>query len=106
MIKITVGTLSESFGNNKIKIYRALPATTTEIRKNDYVTKSRKFAADHAVTSAMYNEEPFQVIWAYVDATELKEAPNPGEFFYIGSGIRGNPSQIATEDGNIKWLRV
>ena len=49
----------------KVKIYRALPATTTEIRTNDYVTMSRKFASDHAVTSAMYNEEDFYSLYYY-----------------------------------------
>ena len=49
---------------NLISIYRAMPLFTNEIRKGDYVTPSRKFAKDHAVTSAIYHDEPFHVVMA------------------------------------------
>lgn len=85
----------------KVMIYRALPATTTEIRNNDYVTLSRKFAQEHAVTSAIYNGEPFYVVRAFVDDSKIKEADNPGEYRYTGESFEAKPTLIADEDGNV-----
>ena len=86
----------------KVKIYRALPATTTEIRTDDYVTMSRKFASDHAVTSAIYNGEPFYVVYAFVEEGSIAEASNPGEYKYTGEAFVAKPTLIADEDGNVK----
>lgn len=97
---------TESLADSRVKIYRALPATTTEIRHDDYVTLSRKFAGDHAVTSAVYNEEPFYVVWAFVAKTDIVEASNPGEYKYMGKPFKAKASQIANENGVLKWLKI
>ena len=89
----------------KVKIYRALPATTTEIRTNDYVTMSRKFASDHAVTSAMYNEEDFYVVYVFVNEEDIKEADNPGEYRYIGEPIEARATLISNEHGDLRSIR-
>jgi len=89
----------------KVKIFRAQPAFTKVIRKNDYVTLSRKFAGDHAVTSAIYNDEPFFVVYAFVDEDKIKEADNPGEYRYIGDDFEAKPSQIADTEGNLRFAR-
>ena len=89
----------------KVKIFRAQPAFTKVIRTNDYITMSRKFAGDHAVTSAVYNEEPFYVVYAFVDENDIKEADNPGEYLYIGEPFEAKPSQMATPEGNLSFIR-
>ena len=72
-----------------IMIYRALPAFTREIRTGDYVTRSRRFAREHAATCAAYHEEPYQVVRAWVPADQVVEADNPGEFKWTGDPIHG-----------------
>ena len=89
----------------KVKIFRAQPAFTKVIRTNDYITMSRKFAGDHAVTSAVYNDEPFHVVYAFVDENDIKEADNPGEYLYIGEPFEAKPSQMATPEGNLSFIR-
>lgn len=89
----------------KIKIFRAQPAFTKVIRTNDYITMSRKFAGDHAVTSAVYNDEPFYVVYAFVDENDIKEADNPGEYLYTGEPFEAKPSQMATPEGNLSFIR-
>ena len=88
--------------NKKVKIYRALPAFTNVIRNNDYVTMSRQFAKDHAVTSAIYNDEPFFVVIAFVREDEIKEADNPGEYRYVGEDIKAMPLNIVDTEGNVR----
>ena len=89
----------------KVKIFRAQPAFTKVIRTNDYITMSRKFAGDHAVTSAVYNDEPFHVVYAFVDESDIKEADNPGEYLYIGEPFEAKPSQMATPEGDLSFIR-
>ena len=89
----------------KIKIFRAQPAFTKVIRTNDYITMSRKFAGDHAVTSAVYNDEPFYVVYAFVDESDIKEADNPGEYLYVGEPFEAKPSQMATPEGDLSFIR-
>lgn len=89
----------------KVKIFRAQPAFTKVIRTNDYITMSRKFAGDHAVTSAVYNDEPFYVVYAFVDENDIKEADNPGEYLYIGEPFEAKPSQMATPEGDLSFIR-
>lgn len=64
----------------QIRIFRALPKNKTIIRKGDYVTKSVKFAVEHAENNCIYEEEPFDVITALVNNTDIKDASNPGEY--------------------------
>ena len=89
----------------KVKIFRAQPAFTKVIRTNDYITMSRKLAGDHAVTSAVYNDEPFHVVYAFVDENDIKEADNPGEYLYIGEPFEAKPSQMATPEGDLSFIR-
>ena len=89
----------------KVKIFRAQPAFTKVIRTNDYITMSRKFAGDHAVTSAVYNDEPFHVVYAFVDENDIKEADNPGEYLYTGEPFEAKPSQMATPEGELSFIR-
>jgi len=89
----------------KVKIFRAQPAFTKVIRTNDYITMSRKFAGEHAVTSAIYNEESFYVVYAFVDEDDIKEADNPGEYLYVGEQFEAKPSQIATPEGDLSFIR-
>jgi hypothetical protein len=64
-----------------VMIYRALPLNAPDaFRANDYVTKSEKFALDHAETSSIYNGEDYKVIGAVIDDSLIKPANNPGEF--------------------------
>lgn len=66
---------------NNIRIYRALPNKVDPIfRKDDYVTKSEKFAREHAETSAIYNGEDYAVITTLVNKDDIIEADNPGEY--------------------------
>ena len=89
----------------KVKIFRAQPAFTKVIRNNDYVTLSRRFAGDHAVTSAIYNDEDFYVVYAFVDEDDIQEADNPGEYRYVGEDFEAKPSQIANTDGDLRFIR-
>ena len=89
----------------KVKVFRAQPAFTKVIRTNDYITMSRKFAGAHAVTSAVYNEEPFYVVYAFVDEGDIKEADNPGEYLYTGEPFEAKPSQMATPEGDLSFIR-
>jgi hypothetical protein len=105
-LQIKIGPLlTESMGREKV--FRAMPATTVGIRPGDYLTKSRKFAVEHAVTSAMYNEEPFHVVWAFVKTEDIIDADNPGEYKYAGEKIvNGKASQISDVHGNVKWVKI
>lgn len=70
---------------SKVKIYRASP--DRRFRQNDYVTLSLKFAIGHAEHQAAVEEEPYLVIEATVQAKDVYEAYNPGEYFYGGPAI-------------------
>ena len=89
----------------RVKIFRAQPAFTNVIRNDDYVTLSRKFAGDHAVTSAIYNDEPFHVVYAFVGEDDIREADNPGEYRYTAEDFEAKPSQIADTEGNLRFIR-
>ena len=73
-------------------IYRAVPKGVTTINPKDYVCLGRKFAEEHADTCGVYEEEPFWVLRAWVDAKQVASAYNPGEFFYTGTeSKKGRP---------------
>ena len=63
---------------------------------------SRQFAKDHAVTSAIYNDEPFFVVIAFVREDKIKEADNPGEYRYVGEDIKAMPLNIVDAEGNVR----
>ncbi len=90
----------------KIKYYRAQPALTNIIRTGDYVTMSRRFAAEHASTSAVYRDEDFHVVFALIDESNIKEADNPGEYLYTGEPLKAVPVMMATPDGNVKSVKI
>jgi len=68
-------------------IYRA--TNEFEFKSMDYVTLSRKWAKEHAEHQTAVEEEPYHVIRAMVQADQVFEAYNPGEYFYDGPTIRG-----------------
>jgi hypothetical protein len=90
----------------KIKYYRAQPAFTNVIRTDDYVTMSRRFAIDHATTSATVHDENFHVVFALIDQGDIKEADNPGEYRYTGEPLKAVPVLMASPNGNVKSVRV
>jgi len=82
-------------------IYRAVPVDVTTFREMDYVTKSRKFAAEHSESMYWTEEEPYHVIRAMVSNRHggivLYNASNPGEYFYDGPEIAGRVVYKAKE---------
>ena len=92
----------------QIRIYRAQPAWTTDLESDSYVTKSRKFALDHAITSSLYNDTDFCIIMAKVNKDQIEEANNPGEYIYKGGKIKAIPIQAINSEGDVmpysKWL--
>ena len=80
-----------------------MPLFAKEIRRGDYVTLSLKFAKNHAVTSAIYNGEPFQVAAKTVSESDIVPATNPGEYIFQSNPVNvRTPIYVADEDGNIK----
>lgn len=71
-------------------IYRAkLLKDGQEFHPNDYVTLSKKWAIEHCKHTSAYNEEPAIVIYKSVNPEFVREAGNPGEYFYTGQTIKG-----------------
>lgn len=66
--------------SSKVRIYRALKGGETSIRKGDYVTKSVKFAIEHAENNHIYEDEAHDVVTAVVDRKDIENASNPGEY--------------------------
>jgi len=64
--------------------YRAMPITADYIRKDDYITPGKKFAIEHAITSAVYHGEDYGVFFASLDDDQYRPANNPGEYIFIG----------------------
>lgn len=93
------------YPQSHVQIYRALPATGTMVDNEDFITLSRQFAKDHAVTSAVYNEEPFYVIRKLVPAENVVGASNPEEYKWHGESFEGDPIYVATPDGDIQYMR-
>ena len=70
-------------------IYRAVSKAVTSIGYMDYVTRGTKFAKGHADHMAVTTEEDQVVLSAMVEAKDVAEASNPGEYFYIGNSVNG-----------------
>ena len=71
--------------------YRAAPIVISEegeiltesyLRSGDYITKSRKFAKEHAETSSVYHQEDYGVYYFLLSDKEVVPAYNPGEYKY------------------------
>ena len=54
------------------------------------------------MTSAIYNDEPFFVVIAFVREDKIKEADNPGEYRYVGEDIKAMPLNIVDAEGNVR----
>jgi len=72
-----------------VTIYRAVLASVTHFKKMDYVTRTERFAKEHADHVAAVEEEPAVVLKAKVKTSNVYEASNPGEWFYDGPPIKG-----------------
>lgn len=71
----------------KVKIYRA--TNEKNFKPKDYVTRNLKFATGHAEHQAAVNDEPYWVLESIVEAKDVYEASNPGEYFYNGPTVPG-----------------
>lgn len=88
-----------------VTIYRAVLATETTFKSKDYVTRSIKFAKEHAEHIAAVEEEPAHVLRAIVRSSDVYSAYNPGEYFYDGPEAKGKVIYIAPQelDEDLKW---
>jgi len=89
-----------------VVIYRAMPASAKIIRHGDYVTPSKKFAIEHAVTSAIYNDEPFVVVLKSVPTSDIMGADNPGEFKWTGQGVPAKVVSHVDAEGNVSRASI
>lgn len=78
-----------------VYIFRACEAKVATFKPMDYVTRSEKFAREHADHQTAVNGEPYHVIKAMVRADQVFEAYNPGEYFYDGPEIKGQQIYIS-----------
>jgi hypothetical protein len=72
-----------------VVIYRATSANESTFKSMDYVTRSLKFAQEHANHQASVEEQPQHVLKALVPSKNVFEAYNPGEYFYDGPETPG-----------------
>lgn len=79
----------------KVAILRALPANMTTFDSMSYVTRSNRFAKEHAEHMAVTEGEDYHVIRALVNSKDVYEAPNPGEYFYDGPPVTGQRVYLA-----------
>ncbi len=75
--------------SSQVLIYRAVASDVAEIKPEDYITLSEKFARGHADHMVVTEEEPYVVLKALVNASDVYEAYNPGEYFYNGKPTSG-----------------
>ena len=78
------------YAMGKVVIYRATIGKTTQFKPKDYVTLSPKFARGHADHNAGVGDDSV-VLRAMVNAGDVYEAYNPGEYFYNGPIVEGMP---------------
>lgn len=81
--------LSNEYPYSTVYVYRAQPATDLNLPTNSYITRSIKFAKDHAVHMANTEEEPQIVIKCLVKTENVFNAGNPGEYIYAGVPVKG-----------------
>lgn len=77
--------LSNEIADRYVIVYRAQPIGIKGLNRDSYVTRSRKFAIDHAVSSANYEDETFHVIRVMVKTSDVYNAENPDEYIYGGA---------------------
>jgi hypothetical protein len=80
-----------------VEIFRAMIATELNLKDNDYVTRSKKFAVEHSDHMTAVNEELYHVMRYFVNPEHVFEASNPGEYFYKGPPVRGKEIYKSTE---------
>lgn len=73
----------------KVEIFRAVDADQDYFLPEDYVTRLKKFAVGHADHNVVTQETPQKVLRAIVNASDVYEATNAGEYFYDGKKIKG-----------------
>jgi len=83
-------SLSQSgYPQENVYIYRAMIGTEIHLKPHDYVTRSKKFAVEHADHMTAVNDEMYHVMMYFVKASDVYEAYNPGEYLYNGPDVRG-----------------
>ena len=61
-----------------------MPVGADLLTDGSYITMSKRFAIDHAITSSVYHAEDYGVYKFYLKNNEFKSAQNPGEYLYTG----------------------
>lgn len=87
--KLGPSLVDQGYEFKKVRIYRAMLASSGKFNSMDYVTRSLKFAKEHADHVQAVEDEPAHVIEAIVNASDVYDAYNPGEYFYNGPEITG-----------------
>lgn len=81
-------SLAEMGERQPVRIYRAVKEGDMSFHPMDYVTRSMKFARQHAEHIAAVEEENASVLTALAAPEHVFEAYNPGEFFYDGPPLK------------------
>jgi hypothetical protein len=76
------------YENRYVVIFRAVIGEDASFNPMDYVTRSEKFAKEHADHNAGMGDDS-SVVRAMVKAEDVYEAYNPGEYFYDGPPVSG-----------------
>jgi hypothetical protein len=79
------------YSEQYVIIYRAMLATETELKDNDYVTRSKQFAIEHSDHQTSVHEELYHVMRFIVKPDHVFETLNlnTGEYFYYGPPVKG-----------------
>jgi hypothetical protein len=80
-----------------VTIYRAQHHTDEKLKHMDYVTRSEKFAREHAAMAAV-TEEQHHVLKVRARAEHVPDAYKPGEYFYGGPEVVGKVIHRAEVD--------
>jgi hypothetical protein len=78
----------------KVAILRAAHPSVKQFNYMDYITLSKRFAKEHADHQAAVEEEPYHVLYAYVPTEDVREAYNPGEYFYAPESKQPAPARV------------
>jgi hypothetical protein len=91
-------SLAEQIPDKFVMIYRACPKDSNTFKDRDYVTRSKKFAIEHAENNHVYHEEQQHVLYAFVPTKYVFDAYNPGEYFYSGPEVKGKEIYLTKGD--------
>ncbi len=81
--------------NDIVVIYRACRASTNLFNPMDYVTRSQKFAIEHAAHMMAVEDKEYHVI--KLITSDIYQAPNAGEYFYDGPVRHGKIFKTAAQ---------